>query len=174
MAIKVNTGEQVKSEINKVKTLHPSARHHCYAYRIGVKGETYRANDDGEPSGTAGKPILGQLLSFEVTNVLIIVIRYFGGTKLGVSGLINAYKNAAKNALEYTKIVKEFRLCSFEVIFEHDKTNAVMTLLKEYKCDYYDQLYDNQCRLKFDIRLSLLHEFENRLKGLYIDLTELN
>jgi len=102
-AYSVTSEEQVGERLEEIRNLHHKARHHCYAYKIGVDGNRYRANDDGEPGGTAGKPILGQLHSYKVTDVLVIVVRYFGGTKLGASGLIKAYKEAAKDALFIAK-----------------------------------------------------------------------
>jgi uncharacterized YigZ family protein len=106
-AFPVKSEEEIKEILTRLRKEHHSARHHCYAWRLGSEEITFRANDDGEPSSTAGKPILGQLLSFEVTNILIIVVRYFGGTLLGVSGLINAYKNAAADSLNNAEIIEK-------------------------------------------------------------------
>ena len=106
-AFPIKSEEEIKEYLEEIKKEHWKARHHCYAWRLGIDGNTYRANDDGEPSGTAGKPILGQLDSFEITDTLVVVVRYFGGTKLGVGGLINAYKSAAIDALQQVEIISK-------------------------------------------------------------------
>ncbi len=135
----------VKEIIEPLRKEHPNARHFCYAYRLGFKGEKYRANDDGEPGGTAGKPMLNQLLSFEVTNILVVVIRYFGGTKLGVSGLITAYKQAAYEALNIAEVV-EYEICdTFEIELDYDHLGEVNRILKEQQLEPVEKKFDLRC-----------------------------
>jgi uncharacterized YigZ family protein len=152
-AHKVYSDEEVKDILNKIKKDHPQARHVCYAYRLGIDGENYRYNDDGEPSGTAGKPIYGQLLSFNVTNVLIAVVRYFGGTKLGVGGLITAYKEAAKNALESAEIIEETAKRKLTFTFHYGKMSDVMNFLKRNDLEF-TQDFSEIPKITVHIRLS--------------------
>ncbi|MDR1551948.1 MAG: YigZ family protein [Prevotellaceae bacterium] len=142
---------EIKLIIAQIKKEYFDARHHCYAYRLGIDGETFRSNDDGEPSGTAGRPIYGQLLSFDVTNVLIVVVRYFGGTKLGTSGLINAYKTAAADALKNAKITErtEQQIISFR--FCYNAMNDIMKLAKDEKIEIIEQITELDCRMKIKI-----------------------
>jgi uncharacterized YigZ family protein len=114
--------------------MHPKASHHCFAYRLGMDGSAYRVADAGEPSGTAGRPILGQIDSKGLTNVLVVVVRYFGGTLLGVPGLINAYKSAASMALQLTPIVKKPILTKYELQFDYTISNDIMRIVKKYGC----------------------------------------
>ena len=125
-AFPVTNEEEIKNQLEQVRKNHHSARHHCYAWRIGAGKRNFRMNDDGEPSFTAGKPILGQIRSFDLTNILIIVVRYFGGTLLGVSGLINAYKSAAADALKEAEIVEQFLMIRFVVRFDYPRMGEVM------------------------------------------------
>lgn len=155
--------EDVKSNIDELKKEHPKSRHHCYAYRIGIDGNNFRANDDGEPSGTAGKPILGQIDSFELINVLIVVVRYFGGTKLGVSGLINAYKSAATDALNQADIVEKTINHFYELAFEYAIMSDVMSALKKNDITIVGQDFQAQPKLTVSIRKS---EVETKLKTL--------
>ena len=129
----VNVNE-FKEKLTVVKKEHPKATHYCFAYRIGFDGINYRVNDDGEPSGTAGRPILGQIDSKQLINVLIIVVRYFGGTLLGVPGLINAYKTAAVLALQTTAIVQKAIEINYRIQFDYTMMNEVMIPLKKYNC----------------------------------------
>ena len=122
-ALKVNSVNEVKSIISKIKKEHPMARHHCYAYKISDKN-LYRANDDGEPSGTAGLPIYNQILSHDISNIILVVVRYFGGTKLGVSGLIKAYKNSAKITLEQAVLIKKIKTKDLRLEFDYTKLGA--------------------------------------------------
>ena len=126
----------------EVKSLHPKARHFCYAYRIGIDGEVYRSNDDGEPSGTAGKPILGQLLSQNVSDTLVIVVRYFGGTKLGASGLINAYKQAAYDALYQAKKINKVLSDSFKLTFEYGQMGHVLNVIKSLYLEITQKVFE--------------------------------
>ena len=144
-AFPVNTAEEVKLHVQRLKKEYFDARHHCYAYRTGVRGEQWRANDDGEPSSTAGKPILGQLLSRELTNVLIVVVRYFGGIQLGVPGLINAYRSAASDALAHAQVVEKTAKEELTFRFPYAAMNSVMKLLKEEKTEILSQQFNAEC-----------------------------
>src|SRR5436190_10271452 len=125
---------EFKEKLAAVKKEHPKATHHCFAYRIGTDGNNFRVSDDGEPSGSAGRPILGQIDSRQVTNVLIIVLRYFGGTLLGVPGLINAYKTAASLALQITPVVQKPVLINYRLQFDYTQMNEVMKIVKQFNC----------------------------------------
>lgn len=131
-AFPVSNEDELKKSLEKVRSEHPKATHHCYAFRMGLKGENYRANDDGEPSGSAGLPIYNQLLAHDVTNILLIIVRYYGGTKLGVSGLVKAYKETAKFTLEESKIITKDLESQIEITFPFDLQNAVFTLLNKF------------------------------------------
>jgi len=144
----VDEEAQVKEHIRHIKKEYFDARHHCYAYRIGLNGEQWRANDDGEPSSTGGKPILGQLLVRELTNVLIVVVRYFGGTLLGVSGLIKAYRAAAADALNKAQTVEKTATERITFSFPYPALNAVMKLLKEEQAAICSQQFDHECILQ--------------------------
>ena len=142
----------VETAIDSLKSKHSKAGHFCYAWQMGENYEHFRVNDDGEPSNSAGMPILGQLQNFEMTNTLVIVVRYFGGTKLGVGGLISAYKTSAKMALEASKIITKTINLEFDVICEYDKMNLVMRLVKEYDLDILSQDLKLNCKFKISIR----------------------
>jgi len=161
----VRSEEEIKQHLSELKKQFYDATHHCYAYRLGPKGETFRANDDGEPSGTAGKPILNQLLSAEVTNVLAVVVRYYGGTKLGVPGLINAYKEATKEALSAATFIEETVNNQFEVCFEYAAMNEVMRVVKDLNPAIVDQEMNLTCRMILEIRQSLSHSLEEKLSN---------
>jgi uncharacterized YigZ family protein len=166
-AFPVNSEEEIKANIIALKKLHPSAVHHCYAWRIGPAGEAFRANDDGEPSNTAGKPILSQIQSNNLTNVLIVVVRYFGGTLLGVSGLINAYKNAAADAITNALIEERFILFQYKIDFSFEEMNFVMKALKDNDAKVIEQNYDETNSIIFNIKKQNLDRFETALKNLY-------
>jgi uncharacterized YigZ family protein len=151
-AIRVQSEEEVKEELERIKKLHHDARHHCYAYAIGHEREHFRINDDGEPSGTAGKPIYGQILSYDIINILIVVVRYFGGTKLGVRGLIDAYKTAAADALDNAKILTKKMKDVYELHYEYPLMNKVMYILKEENLHQLDTKFEVDCRLTFSVR----------------------
>ena len=125
---------EFKEELAAIKKEHPKATHHCFAYRLGLERDNFRVSDDGEPSGSAGRPILGQIDSKQVTNVLIIVVRYFGGTLLGVPGLINAYKTAASFALQVTPVVQKPILINYRLQFDYTQMNEVMKIIKRFDC----------------------------------------
>ena len=152
LAYPVRTEEEVKQHVADVKKKYYDARHHCYAYILGANKDAYRMNDDGEPSGTAGRPIHGQLLSKDLTNTLIIVIRYFGGIKLGVSGLINAYKTAAKDALDNNTIVEKFVEEDYQLHFPPLSMNKVMQLLKRETVKITGQAYEADCIINFTVQ----------------------
>lgn len=160
-AFPVKSENEVKEILIRLRKEHHSARHHCYAWRLGTEEITFRANDDGEPSSTAGKPILGQLQSFEVTNILIVVIRYFGGTLLGVSGLINAYRNAAADALN-NAVIKQM-IIEREVIldFTYNELAEVMNIIKHENLNVINTRFEEKCNLIFSVRKS---EFEKVIK----------
>lgn len=162
-AFPVQSENEVKSHIQILKKEHFSARHHCYAFRLGNEGEHYRANDDGEPSGSAGKPILGQLLSFDLTNTLVVVVRYFGGTLLGVSGLINAYKNATLNVLNNSEIIERIVENKYLLEFDYPLQNMVTRILKEFNLEIKNASYNLNCQLEISIRLNLTKEVLSKL-----------
>ncbi|MCF8391846.1 MAG: YigZ family protein, partial [Bacteroidales bacterium] len=135
------------------------ARHHCYAWMLGEEKLNYRENDDGEPSNSAGKPILGQILSKDLSNVLIIVVRYFGGTLLGVGGLIQAYKTAAREALDAAKIIDKYIHSIFLIEFPYEEMNSVMKVLKENDIEQFDQIFEINCSLKVRVRRSFAEKF---------------
>jgi uncharacterized YigZ family protein len=153
-AIPIFSVDDVKPALEKIAEEHPSARHVCYAYLVGENGEQYRANDDGEPSGSAGLPILNQIKSKEVTNTLVAVVRYFGGTKLGVSGLINAYKEAAKEALEQTNVVERIPSSILKIQFPHSSTRAVERIIRQNNLKIADQVFGQDCRWSIETPVS--------------------
>lgn len=153
-AFPVQTEEEVKPIIDSLKKEYYDARHHCYAYRIGQFGDIWRANDDGEPSSTAGRPILGQILSSELSDILIVVVRYFGGIKLGVPGLIKAYKSATTDVLENSEIITKIASRRVSLHFGYLAMNDVMKKLKEFNITPEKQEFDNECKIILNIRLS--------------------
>lgn len=163
-AYPVETEEQAKEIIGAVKKEYFDARHHCFAYRIGPEGEKWRVNDDGEPSSTAGRPIYGQMLSAGLSDILIVVVRYFGGTKLGVPGLIKAYRSAAQDAIANSRIVEKLAEERAIVKFGYERMNDVMKILKEMGLVPERQSFDLECSLEVKVRLSLVKDFEERLK----------
>ncbi|MFD2519150.1 IMPACT family protein [Salinimicrobium flavum] len=151
-AFPVTSEEEVKEHLEDLKKKHHAARHWCYAWQLGKEDYQYRANDDGEPSNSAGMPIYGQIQSFEVTNVLIVVVRYFGGVKLGVGGLINAYKTAAQMALEASNIVEHTIDKRFEIAFDYPEMNKVMRVIKENNLNVLEQKLELDCRILISVR----------------------
>ena len=164
LAFPVKTEPQVKEILKELQKEYHDARHHCYAYKLGPEGKDYRANDDGEPSSSAGKPILGQLNSFEITDVLIVVIRYFGGTLLGVPGLINAYRSAAKDAITNNEIVEKTVKDKIRIKFEYPEMDHVMRIIKNQNAKIINQAYDNSCIIDFEIRRNLTTRIINELE----------
>lgn len=154
LAYPVQSEDDVKEILIGLRKEYHDARHHCYAYRLGHDHSAYRVNDDGEPSGTAGKPIFGQIRSFDLTNILIVVIRYFGGTKLGVSGLINAYKSSAKEAIEANKIIELTVNDIYEIHFGYPLMNDVMSIMKEENLEQISSDFQLDCKIVFPVRKS--------------------
>jgi uncharacterized YigZ family protein len=153
-AFPVKSEEEVKSCLKSLKEEFKDAGHHCYGFKLGVKGDKYRYSDDGEPNNTAGKPIYGQLNSFEVTNVLVVVIRYFGGTKLGVGGLIQAYKEGAKLALENASVITEEVVEQITIYFKYEEMNVMMSIVKILDLKIIQQQFELDCliTLEFPIK----------------------
>jgi uncharacterized YigZ family protein len=164
-AFPVSSEEEIKKHIEHLKKEHFSARHWCYAYQIGIEKTHYRANDDGEPNNSAGMPIYGQIQSFEVTNVLVVVVRYFGGVKLGVGGLISAYKTAAQMALEESEIIEKTIDKHFALSFNYAYMNKVMRIIKEKNLSIVSQKMEMDCEIIIGTRKknvqNLLDTFEN-------------
>jgi uncharacterized YigZ family protein len=154
----IQSADEFKLALNDIKRLHPKASHHCFAYRLGNTGTVYRVTDAGEPSGTAGRPILGQIDSKGLTNVLVVVVRYFGGTLLGVPGLINAYKSAAALALQLTPIVRKPVEIRYDIEFDYTVTNEVMKSLKKFNCQVLHQEMQLFCH--YSIGVPRIHEQE--------------
>jgi uncharacterized YigZ family protein len=160
----VYSEEEVKECLEIVKKDHFKARHYCYAYRIGLDGKRFRANDDGEPSGTAGRPILGQIDSFGLANVLSVVVRYFGGTKLGTSGLKRAYKESTKDAFQQAQIVEKIVEDQFNVVFDYVATSDVMNYIKNEGFTILNASYENKTTLLMTIRQSDAERFKKKLE----------
>ena len=157
--------DQLSVRLAEIHDLHPKARHYCYAYKVGIDGNNFRFNDDGEPSGTAGRPILGQIESQEITNTLVIVVRYFGGTKLGVPGLIHAYKEAAHCALTKCTKVQKFLYQTFDVTSDFDLVGPLMNIFNKLPIIISEQSYDDMCHFIIQVRKSMAEETIKRLKG---------
>ena len=162
-AYPVNNETELKIALEKIKAEHPKATHHCYAFRIGLNGENYRANDDGEPSGSAGLPIYNQLLANELTNVLVIVVRYYGGTKLGVSGLVKAYKESAKITLEEAKIIIKELETEIEIHFNFNQQNTIFTLLSKFDAKVLNFDADENCTLTAALRTAQKEKISEKL-----------
>lgn len=163
-AFPVENDQQIKDALTQLKKEHPSANHHCYAYRLGADKLNFRANDDGEPSNTAGKPILGQIQSNDLTNILIVVVRYFGGTLLGVGGLISAYRNSAVEVIKQSIIIEKFIEFHYTIQFPFEHLNDVMKLLKQLDCKISTQQFDTDCEISFSIRKAKSEQCEEKLK----------
>lgn len=156
----------MKEYIDELKKKHHTARHWCYAWQIGVEDIRYRANDDGEPNNSAGQPIYGQILSKEITNVLVVVVRYFGGTKLGVGGLISAYKTTAKLILDESEIVTKTIDIHFKVVFEYEHMNKVMRIIKENNLEIINQKMELNCEIDIVVRKKMASKIERLFKEL--------
>lgn len=163
-AYPVRSEDEIKQKVDALRKKYFDARHHCYAYRLGAKGEKYRTNDDGEPSNSAGKPILGQLLAYQVTNTLIIVVRYFGGILLGVGGLGHAYKEAAADALAHAEIVTDTITEVFRFTFDYPVMNQVLKVIKDMNLEYFDHVFDSSCTMKIRVKRSQIEEMQKRLE----------
>ncbi|PRD56553.1 IMPACT family protein [Sphingobacterium gobiense] len=158
--------EKLKEIIAELRILHPKARHYCWAYRLTPDRSVFRFNDDGEPSGTAGRPILNTLLSKNVTNVLVVVVRYFGGTLLGVPGLINAYKVATQEALDAARIVEKTVNDVYRITFNYLQMNEVMRLIKEENLPILKQAFDNNCSMDVEVRKLRVNQVVEKLEML--------
>lgn len=148
----IHSEEEVKLILDKIKKQHFSARHWCYAFQLGTEQVHYRANDDGEPSGSAGLPIYGQIQSFELTNILVVVVRYFGGVKLGVGGLVTAYKETTKMALENAQIIEKTIDIHYTIGFEYREMNRVMRVIKEKNLNIIGQKLEMDCQIEIAVR----------------------
>lgn len=153
-AYPVTSIDEVNNKLESLRKEFHDARHYCYAYILGNEGSQIRANDDGEPNHSAGDPILGQIKSFNLTNTLIVVVRYFGGTKLGVSGLITAYKTAAEEALKNTTVVKKFITTTIKIKYSYNSTNQVMKLIDQFNLTDMDQEFAEYCQLEANVIVS--------------------
>lgn len=165
-AFPIETADDFKKQLQILKKEHPKAVHHCFAYRIGTDGNNFRSSDDGEPSGTAGKPILGQIDSKELTNVAVIVVRYWGGTLLGVPGLINAYKMSASMAFQVTPVIQKQVEIKYSVEFDYTQMNEVMMILKQFNCSVIAQEMQLFCMIKTGVPKNRLQEVLYRLHDL--------
>lgn len=153
-AYPINNEEDFKTIKTNIEQKYYNARHRCYAYRIGYDKAIYRSNDDGEPSNTAGKPILGQIKSYDLTFILIFVVRYFGGTMLGVSGLINAYKLSANSAIQNATIIEKIIQDTYKINFKYNTMNLIMRILKENKIQQFNQVFEENCSICFSVNKS--------------------
>jgi len=163
-AYPVKTEEEVKEKLDFLRKKYFDARHHCYAYRLGAGGERYRANDDGEPANSAGKPILGQLMAHCVTNVLVVVVRYFGGILLGVGGLVHAYKQAAADALAHAETVTDVLTETWRLTFAYADLNPVLKVVKDMNLDCYEQDFNLNCSMKVKVQKNLSEQLKKRLE----------
>jgi len=173
-AFPVSSQEEIKMHLEHLKKQHFGAVHFCYAYQIGTEKIEFRANDDGEPSNSAGMPIYGQIQSFELTNILIVVVRFFGGTKLGVGGLISAYKTTAQMALEAASIIEKTIDVRFKITFDYKNINKVMRIIKEKKIHVISQKMEMNCEIEISTRKSKVGEISDIFQSLFeISLTKL-
>lgn len=174
-AYEVTTEDEVKSNLDDLRKLHPKARHFCYAYQLGLGNVAYRANDDGEPSGSAGLPILNTIKSHYLTDVLVVVVRYFGGTLLGVSGLINAYKSAASEALINAETVEKTIKKELLIRFDYPQMNGIIQLIKTYEITIKKQTYDTKSGLVLEVRLSVVPVLEtafSEMEGVELEILD--
>ena len=165
-AFAIETADDFKKQLQRLKNEHPKAVHHCFAYRIGTDGNNFRSSDDGEPSGTAGKPILGQIDSKGITNVAVIVVRYWGGTMLGVPGLINAYKTATALALQVTPVVEKQIEINYSIEFDYTQMNEVMVVMKQFNCTILSNEMQLFCNIKAGVPKNRLEEVLYKLKDI--------
>lgn len=169
----VSSENEAKTHLLELRELHPKANHHVYAYRLGLDRMTYRLSDDGEPSGSSGRPILNTLYSKEITNILVVVVRYFGGTLLGIPGLINAYRSATEVALDNTQIVEKHLFNLYDLQFSYVQMNDVMRIVKEMELPVRVQTFEMECKMVVEVRTILTERFMTRcekVEGLSIKL----
>jgi uncharacterized YigZ family protein len=162
-AFPIKNVEEFKARLNELKAEHPKAVHHCFAYRIGLDGNNFRVSDDGEPSGSAGWPILGQIDSKQLTNVLVVVVRYFGGTLLGVPGLINAYKTVTSLALQLVPVIQKPVTITWKIHFDYTQMNDVMRWLKAFNCIVVSQEMNLFCSITTEVPKQRMHELKQIL-----------
>ena len=163
LAYPVETEAQVREIVSGLRKEYHDARHHCYAYRLGYKRDVFRASDDGEPSGSAGRPILGQIDALGLSDVLVVVVRYFGGIKLGIPGLIRAYKNSTADALSRARVVEKIAARRYRLQFDYLSMNAVMKVLKDMELPQSGQQFGESCSLEVRVRLSVVEDFTKRM-----------
>ena len=165
-AFPVQHEEEARAAVTRIKAEHPKARHHCWALRLTADRSVFRVNDDGEPAGTAGRPILNTLLSFDVTNIVVIVVRYFGGTLLGIPGLINAYKSATQQALSQASIIEKHLEDIYRICFSYTQMNDVMRIVKEHELAVKAQQFDSSCTMEVAIRQSDISKVTGKLSAI--------
>lgn len=159
--------EEFKKFLVEIKNKHSKATHHCYAFRIGIEGENYRANDDGEPNGSAGLPIFNQILAKDLTNISVVVVRYYGGTKLGVSGLVKAYKNCAQETLDLAEIITKDLTVLVEISFKFSFQNVIFSLINKFDGKILDFITAENCIIKAEIKAADSQQFSEKLKELH-------
>jgi uncharacterized YigZ family protein len=167
-AYPLNSENELKNYLAQLKSLHPKANHHCWAMRLSIDRSVFRLNDDGEPSGTAGRPILNILLSHDLTNIAVIVVRYFGGILLGVPGLINAYKSATEDALQQAVIIEKTVNDIYTIEFDYLQMNDVMKIIKEDNLTIISQNFDNNCSIQVSIRKTQVNQTLSKLNKLNV------
>ena len=165
-AYPVTNEEQIRTHLDFLHKQYYDATHHCYAWRLGPHGEQFRANDDGEPSGSAGRPILGQIDSAGLSDILVVVVRYFGGIKLGIPGLIRAYKTSTADALANAEIIEKIASRHYRVHFGYMNMNSVMKVFKDMGLDQKNQLFDMECSMETSVRLSQVDTFLERISDI--------
>ncbi len=163
-AFPLNAESELKNILAQLKSVHPKANHHCWAFRLGIDRSVFRVNDDGEPSGTAGRPILNTLLSKDLTNIVVVVVRYFGGTLLGVPGLINAYKSATEDALNHGKIIQKTVNDIYRIQFDYLQMNDIMKIIKEDDLTIISQDFDEDCNMRVSIRKTMVNQVLGRFE----------
>lgn len=173
-AYPVEDEEEIKEILKEVCAKYYDARHHCFAYKLGFKGDRFRANDDGEPNNSAGVQILGHIESRELSDVLVVVIRYFGGIKLGIPGLIRAYRTATSDALDNAEVIEKIATKRYKIHFKYPQMNDVMRVLKGMDLPQFEQNFMIECDIQTKVRLSLVDEFLDQLKGINCDVIELS
>ena len=166
-AFPVNNEKELKTALDNLREEHPKATHHCYAFRLGINGENYRANDDGEPSGSAGLPIYNQLLAHNLTNILVVIIRYYGGTKLGVSGLVKTYKESAKLTLEHAEIITKELETELEIEFKFSQQNIIFSLLNKFDAKVLNFDAQENCKIIAQLKLSEKEKISEQLSEMY-------
>ncbi len=163
-AYPVETEEEIKAIVDSLKKEYHDARHHCYAYRLGYRRDRFRANDDGEPSGSAGRPILAQIDSNSLSDILIVTVRYFGGIKLGIPGLIRAYRTSAADAIQNSEIIEKIASKRFRITFGYLSMNSVMKVFKDLSLEQKNQKFDMECSIDTSVRLSHEDDFLKRIR----------